>query len=57
MPEKRDIIAIKIDVRMNGCKYLLKERPELKIATTSEFVDNLEVNQITAKKTKIGNKK
>ena len=42
---------------MNGCKYLLKERPELKIATTSEFVDNLEVNQITAKKTKIGNKK
>ena len=57
MPEKRDIIAIKIDVRMNGCKYLLKERPELNIATTSEFVDNLDVNQITAKKTKIGNKK
>ena len=42
---------------MNGCKYLLKETPELNIATTSEFADNFEVNQITAKKTKIGNKK
>ena len=38
---------------MNGCKYLLKETPELNIATTSEFVDNFEVNQITAKKQKL----
>ena len=48
--------AIKIDVTIKGCKYLFKETPELKIAITSELDDNLDVNQITAKKTKIGNK-
>ena len=49
--------AINIAVTIKGCKYRLKETPELKIAITSELDDNLEVNQITAKKTKIGNKK
>ena len=57
IPEKTDMSAIKIDVTIKGCKYRLKETPELKIAITSELDDNLEVNQITAKKTKIGNKK
>jgi hypothetical protein len=42
---------------INGFKYRLYEIPELKIATTSELFDNLDVNQITDKKTKIGIKK
>ena len=57
IPEINESTAIAKDVIKNGCKYLLKETPELSIAITSEFVDNFEVNQITAKKTKIGNKK
>ena len=35
----------------------LKDIPELNIAVISESEDNLEVNHITDKKTKIGNKK
>tara|TARA_B000000437_G_scaffold162528_1_gene119677 strand:+ start:833 stop:1036 length:204 start_codon:yes stop_codon:yes gene_type:complete len=42
---------------INGFRYRLYEIPELKIATTSELFDNLDVNQITDKKTKIGIKK
>tara|TARA_X000000950_G_scaffold126192_1_gene157886 strand:- start:30 stop:215 length:186 start_codon:yes stop_codon:yes gene_type:complete len=42
---------------INGFKYRLYEIPELKTATTSELLDNLDVNQITDKKTKIGIKK
>ena len=41
----------------NGCIYLLNDIPELKIAITSELLDNFEVNQITDKKTNIGTKK
>ena len=42
---------------INGFRYRLYEIPELKIATTSELFDYLDVNQITDKKTKIGIKK
>ena len=54
-------MKVKIDITrphiINGFKYLLYEIPELRIATTSELFDNLDVNQITDKKTKIGIKK
>ena len=39
---------------INGFRYRLYEIPELKIATTSELFDNLDVNQITDKKQKLG---
>jgi hypothetical protein len=40
-----------------GLKNLLKEMPELKIATISVLLANFDVNQMVAKNRNIGNKK
>ena len=38
-------------------RNLLNEIPELKMAVISELLDSFDVNHITDRKTKIGNKK
>jgi hypothetical protein len=38
-------------------RNLLKEIPELSIAVISELLESFDVNHITDKKTKIGNRK
>ena len=52
--EKRKIINADI---IYGRRNLLNEIPELKMAVISELLDSFDVNQITERKTKIGNKK
>ena len=42
---------------IKGLIYLLKEIPELNIAITSVLLASFEVNQITAKNKKTGNKR
>ena len=54
MKEKIAIIDAEI---IYGRKNLKKEIPELNIAMTSVLLASFEVNQITAKKRKIGNNK
>jgi hypothetical protein len=39
---------------MKGLRYLLNDIPELRMAIISESLAIFDVNQITAKKTKIG---
>ena len=52
--KKRAKTATTVAETIKGFKYLLKEIPELKIAVISESLAIFDVNQITAKKTKIG---
>ena len=57
IPENAETKKIIVADIIYGFKNLLKDIPELNIAVISESEDNLEVNHITDKKTKIGNKK
>jgi hypothetical protein len=57
IPAKKANTAIKLAANKKGFRYLKKEIPELSMAITSVLFANLEVNQITDKKRKIGNNK
>tara|TARA_B100000963_G_C22275846_1_gene514900 strand:+ start:412 stop:636 length:225 start_codon:yes stop_codon:yes gene_type:complete len=56
-PKNIAINKISEDVTRYGLKNLVNDIPDDSIAIISEFEESFDVNQITEKNTKIGNKK